>query len=411
MMNSCRILICCLVLWCPFVLPIYSSAGEITLTPSIAIQGRYDNNVLFTRIDPFDDYSSIVKPAFRLDSVSERTKLNLGGDVAFINYLDHTDLDTSNQNYYLNVNHSMSERLSTGANIGYVLDTLLDSELEQSGRVFDREDRERYHAGGDMNFRLSQKTGVSARYNFARIDYEKNISPDRNETRSDRNEHAVRVSYRRFFNEGLDSVTVQPAYRYLVVFDDFINDTEKQDILVNSYSLNLGWTHKSSEVGTIRIFGGGRYTEELPSGKGSATANEETSNFGFVADLSYAIEDEISSFKIGYSRNINFDAENDLREVDRLYTQYRHYLTERSQAGLRASIYLTRSEDSVDSAEDNDTRFFNLAPWLTYSLTERHVLKLTYRYSVEYDNNVEDNKTVDRGQVTLAVVFKFPKKY
>ena len=398
-MNSNRGMIFIVVIGALIVLPIVASAGDTTLIPSLAIQGRYDNNVLFDRTDVIDDYSSIITPALILNYKSERTELDLGGDVAFINYLDQTDLDTIIQDYYLNLGRSMTERLQTNVSLGYTIDTLLESELEQTGRVFDREDRESFYAGGGMDYQLSQKSAMGFSYNFSRVDYQE-------ETRADRNEHDVAAYYSRFFNEGIDSITVKPSYRHIIIIDE-IAALETRDVKANSYSLNLGWTHRYSETSTLRLFIGGRYTEEAPEGE--ISDNEKTDGLGMVADLSYAIEDERSSFQIGYKRDISYDAENDQREVDQLYTFYKHAITERFNGGLRARVYNTRSESEDNNNED--TILLDISPWLDYSLTEKHSLRLTYRYSLEYDETQTSDKTVDRSQITLAVVFKFPNKF
>jgi hypothetical protein len=384
---------------CNFILtPLNLHAGETTLSPALSLGARYDNNILFRRTDPIDDYSSIVHPSLALNYKTERTDLGLGADIRFINYLDQTAFDNAKQAYKFNVNSQLGERLNGQVNAQYIRDTLLDSELEETGLVYNQEDRERFNAGGGVKYSLSPRTGMGAFYDFRHTDYEE-------ETRADRNEHSVRLTFSRFFNDGLDSLSVSPQYRYIPSpqYEDSNGNTVKGSE-VHNITLNLGWTHKSSEIGTIRFFLGGRYTEERPDeGDG-----EKRDSSGVVADISYTITDEVSNFRIGYRRDINYDADNDLREVDRFYAYYNYSLTERSKAGVDTNIYLTRSENQ-NSAEEN-TRYLDIKPKISYSLTERHSLELVYRYSMQYDETEED-ESVDRSQIFLAVVFRFPQKY
>jgi hypothetical protein len=300
-------------------------------------------------------------------------------------------MDTVKQYYYMNGDTQLSERIRVDAEMGYIIDTLLDSELEETGRVFNREERERLHAGAGMDYSLSEKFEIGLDYDFNLTDYEE-------EERADRKTHSVSTYFRRFFNEGIDSLTVLPKYRYIVTTDD---------IEVNSFSLSLGWTHKSSEIGALKLFAGGRYTEESPTSDNTDPDAQKRDTSGFIFDLSYNISDEISSFLIGIRRDINFDADGDLREVNRLYSTYQYSLTERLKSGISANAYLTRSEDEN---VDTDIRYFNIRPRLDYSLTEKHILRLSYRYSLEYDDTKE-NKTVDRSQIELSVIFRFPNKF
>ena len=401
-MKRCLILICSLVLWNVILTPLDVHAGETTLNPALNLGARYDNNVLFDRTIVIDDYSSVVHPSLALNHKTERTDLNLGADVKFVNYLDQTELDNTKQVYEFNVNSQLSERLSGQAKAHYIRDTLLDSELEETGVVYNQEDRERINTLGGINYSLSQKSRLGALYNFTYTDYEER-------TRADRNDHSVGVTYSRFFNEGLDGLSVSPRYRYILLSDykDSDGNTVKGSE-VNNFSLNLGWTHKSSEIGTIRLFLGGRYTEETPVDDGDDTDNEKRDYSGVVADFSYTIKDEISNLRIGYSRDINYDANNDLREMDRLYAYYDYLLTERSRAGIYANIYLTRTENQ--DSDNSDTRYLDIQPKISYSLTELYYLQLAFRYSLQYDDTEKD-KTVDRSQLLLSIVLQFPQKF
>ena len=397
-MNRRQNIIFWLVFWCLQIPPVFSYAGETTLQPNLSVSARYDNNILFDRVDAIEDYSSIIRPSLSLIHKTERNTLNLDADVKFVNYLEETDLDNTKQKYAFSIDSELTERLSSQAGVRYILDTLLDSELEETGITYNQEDRQRINAHGGLNFSLSPKASMGAFYDFAQTDYEES-------TRADRNKHTVWITFSRLFNEGMDSLSVVPKYRHILVSEYVGSDP---DVTIDgkeahNFSLNLGWTHKSSEVGTIRLFLGGQYTEEIPDNGGDKRETE-----GVVADLSYTIKDEISNLRMGYRRDISYDADNDLREVDRLYVLFDYSLTERSQAGIYVNGYLTRTENQ--NSADNDTRFLDIQTKIAYSLTERHSMELIYRFSQEYDDAQED-KTVGRSQILLAVVLRFPTKF
>ncbi|NNG01198.1 MAG: outer membrane beta-barrel protein [Desulfobacteraceae bacterium] len=377
----------CLVL-CSIILlpPLCSTAQTWTLLPTLSLSGQYDDNVFFVAEDEDedDDYASIVQPSVTLGYQSELTRLSAVGDVTFLNYLEETDLDTTKYRFRLNGDTRLTERFIVNADFRYIRDTLLDSELEETGRVFDSEDRDRYNAGGGMQFNLTELSSFGASYDYSHTDYDE-------EGREDRDFHTVGAFYRRSFNEGRDSLSIRPAYR----FRD--SDTVETD----NYMLRLGWSHQSSEIGRLTVLAGGRYTEEWRSGQ------DKIDNSGFVAEVDYEKEGLISSFRLGYRRDINYDANDRLREIDHISARFNYKLTERLRFGLDGNLYFTRRERDTD---DQDTRFFSIRPLLAYYFTENHSLQLSYKYSQEFDESRTGDETADRNQAMLTLVFRFPQE-
>lgn len=372
-----------LLLLCVFlVLPSDSDGRDLTLNSTLAVSGRYDDNVLFARSDVIDDYMSIINPVLSLDYLSEQTKLQLGADVRFINYLDQTDLDTIIQKYFFDSISDISERVNLETKLEYIKDTLLDSELEETGRLFNREDRRQYVADGKLRFKFTQLSSVDTKYKFSRTDYEEDF-------REDRDLHIAGVNYRRLFNEGLDSLVIGPQYQL-----NYSNSYES-----DTYSLNIGWRHKSSEIGIFNFLVGGRHTIEE-----SRQTSKERDSTGFVANINYNLKSEISEVDIGYRRNINYDADDDLREIDRVYAKLGYRITERMRYYLNASYYQTRLEETDNG---NRTRYVDILSWVKYRLTETYALNLSYRYSQGYDESEEDSD-VRRNQVQLSLVLWLP---
>lgn len=374
-----------LLLLCVFLaMPSDSDGRDLTLNSTLAVSGRYDDNVLFSRIDVIDDYMSIINPMLSLDYLSEQTKLQLGADVSFINYLDQTDLNTIIQKYFFESITDISERVNLETKLDYIKDTLLDSELEETGRLYNREDRSQYIADGKLRFKLTQLSSVDTKYKFSRTDYEEDF-------REDHDLHIAGVNYRRLFNEGLDSLVIGPQYQL-----NYSNSYES-----DTYSLNIGWRHKSSEIGTFNFLAGGRYTLEE-----SRKTSKEKDSTGFVADIYYNLKSEISEVDIGYRRNINYDAEDDLREIDHVYAKLGYQITERIRYYLNANYYQTNLEQAEN---DNRTRYLDILSWVSFHLTETFALDLSYRYSQGYDDSEKD-RNVRRNQVKLSLVLWLPQK-
>jgi hypothetical protein len=385
-------------------LPSNSACSEISLNPALGIAGLYDDNVVFTETDPEADFASVINPSLSFVYPTEQTSMTVSGDVQFVNYLEQTEYDTTKQQYILDLDSRITERLRFNAGLEYILDTLLDSELDETGRVIkaEQEERERFNAKAGTLYGLSTKSNVGLDYEFSMIDYEEGF-------RADRTEHSVGGSYSLIFNDGLDRITLQPKYsRKESTKESTKGSPEKNgyDTEVDSYMLYIGWTRQSSEVGTIKLFGGARYTEETRIPEDESKEIEETDNTGFVADLSYTLRDEISLIRIGYRRDNGYDANNDLRELDRISGRYEWALTERLKANVEARFFASRSEGE----SGNDSRFFDATTWFDFQLTENHSLTLTYRYSQE-SNEAETEGSIRRNQVYLALTLQFPKKF
>lgn len=362
------------------LLPSPVEGRQLTLKTSLGVTGRYDDNVEFSRTEQIEDYSSIIEPNFVLDYQTERTRTQLGGKVGFFNYLEESEYDTVKHNYFLGHKTQLNERLSGRINFSYTKDTLLDSELEETGRVFNREDRNRYFAGGGLDFALSQVNIIGADYDFSDTDYEEDIRVDRKINR-------FSFYYQRKFNNGLDSLTIQPEYKF--------RDTE--EVEADYYALLAGWSHASSEVGKIRLFLGWRYIEEYRTGQDAIDKS------GLYANAMYEKKGEIDFFRIGAESDFKYDANDELIEVYRIYFTWNTKFSERILFNISSSFYWTGGTGE----NDEDTRFLNAAPSLAYKITEMHLLKIIYRYSYEYDN-VQSDKTVDRNQILLMVDFNWP---
>ncbi len=374
------ILLSCVLL----LLPLDSEGRDLTLNTNLSLAGRYDDNVLFSRTEPIDDYSSIVRPELNLDYQTEQTKLNIGADVQFLNYLDQTELNTIKQDYSFDSDTRISERLNFSSQFEYIKDTLLDSELEETGRVFNTENRNRYVAGVGFRSKITQLSTVGMTYKFYQTDYEEDY-------REDRKTHVVGVYYEQLLNQGRDAFKVNPGY------DSSDSETTESD----SYSLNVGWTHRSSEIGTFNFIIGGYYTEE------SRLDSEKTDTSGLNADINYEIEKEISSYRLGYSRKSMYDANDDLVEVDHLYVQVGYKLSYLLRLNISGNYYVTKSKlEGVDQK----TSYFDVRPRFDYYLTERHSLGLSYLHSKGRDNSEED-ETVSRNQVELTLTLRFPNKF
>jgi hypothetical protein len=339
-----------LVVLCLVTLPLSALAETWNLLPRLSISGIYDDNITFSPNDEVDDYFTSIHPSIALGYRSEVSRFDGLADVNIKNYAQEKDLNTVNFLGRLNGNTRISERFSINGNLRYIKDTLLDSELEETGIVNTIEDRQRFDAAAGMQFDATTLSSVGLRYNYSRFEYEEDL-------RVDRDIHSVSAFYRRNFNDGRDSLELRPSYSF--------RDSDEAD--ANSYLLQIGWKHRSTELGTLEVLAGGRYTEEKKPGQ------DQFDNSGFAAEIYYDKEWQVSALHLGFERDLRYDANDQLREVDHFSVVYEHKLTERLEFSLLGNLYFTRLE--LENGDDN-SQYFNILPRLAYKFTERHFVRL-----------------------------------
>jgi len=384
-----------IVFFCQFLIisflsvPFIAVAKDVTVTPSVTLAGAYDDNVTFTRTDEISDYLGIFSPALTLDYASELFKMSGSGRVDFLRYAQENDLNYERQFYKLNGDYRFAERWKFTGDFAYTKDTTLDSELEETGIVYEREDRERFNAGAGFSYKISELSNMGAKYAYSNTDYDE-------EGLEDYDYNSISLSYNRLFNDGIDTFTVAPGYTR--------GSSDVSD--VDGYRLNFGWTHLPSETYRLRIILGVRYTEQ-----DYKDDRDDTSNWGGLADINLQKKGELYSVLIGFASDAYYRPDaNDLSQVYKIYCNLTRRITERFSTGVNSRLSLAQPDDPA-AQNDEDIWYFVVTPSLTYRLTEKHFLKLSYSYQQEYDKNIEDDRRRERNRVWLSLNFRFPKKW
>ena len=107
-----------LVLSIPF-LSMTAGAADVKLTPKLAVDGGYDDNILFTPDDEVASSIITVSPGLEVDYQTLLSSLSLSADLDILSYLDESDLDRTNQYYRLSGDHRIKERWTTSANFKF----------------------------------------------------------------------------------------------------------------------------------------------------------------------------------------------------------------------------------------------------------------------------------------------------
>jgi opacity protein-like surface antigen len=361
-------------------------AADVTVTPSLGLRGEYNDNIDFSRVNKQDDYIGTVSPALSLNVATPRFTFGATAGVDVIRYNENTENDYERQNYGLNMGYQLFERMSVNVRGSYIADTTLDTELQETGIVERRVERDFYSAGGGVSFQLTEVSDLALGYTFAKTEYDL-------EDFEESDSHSASLAYSHAFNNRRDVFTFRPYYRN--------TDSDEEDL--DTYGLTLGIAHTFSETLQGNISGGPRYTEtEYISGR-------TDDDWGWTAEVNLTKTWQIASAQIGYSRDISYTAEGDTVEVDRFTLTVSKMLTSKLSSEIAGSLYFSKSTGR--EAEETDTRYYTVTPSLNYSFTDQISLNLAYSYSNVYDKTVTDNREGDRHIVWLALNFNFPQKW
>ena len=385
-----------------------AEAGDVTLVPSLAVRGEYDDNVLFTRVQEESDYVLSVTPGLAVDYRTERGNANIGAAVDVLRYAQNSGLDRTNQRYRVSGAYAVTELVEARGNISYVDDTTLDSQLQETGIVTLRQQRESFSTGAGMTYRISGLSDFGFDASYRRVEYD---GPS-----LDFDDYRASFQYNRLLANGKTVFTVQPYY------DHYRSDASR----VDNYGLSFGLVHSFSETLSLKAFLGVRYTEVeyrfivqeivfdplllpfFPFRPVFREVEETDSNWNGVADVSITKRGENRSFTVGYNHDLGYSSAGDPLELYRLYGSLSQAVTARLNLRLSAGAYRSKSEGRISRT---DSKYFDFASTLSYRLTERHSLQAGYRYAVTWDDRLEGDDKAERNIAWVGINMVFPQKW
>jgi hypothetical protein len=366
------------------LIPMAVFAADSTVTPKISVGAGFDDNIFFSSQDKVDSSVLTVSPGIDLDYRTLLSSLKLTADLDFVNYLDESDLNRTNQYYRLSGDHRIKERWTTSGNLNFYRDTTLNTYLQETGRAFDRIERDFLEAGGRVRYDLTLLSGVIAEYRFQTAKYD-------SDRYSDWDQHRADLYYSQQLKNQVDTISVGPSFYHRS--NDF-ND-------VDSFALNVGWARDWSTITRSNASIGARYTNV------KRDDGTEDDNWGVRANIDITALGLVSRTTFRYFHELRTTVEGDDVNVDNFHLIYRRSITERFGAGLEGRLVF--SYKLLDRQTDiNDERYYWLEPNLYYQLTRHFDLSLRYRYQ----NNVEfrDNGDItrERNLIWLQLSYALP---
>jgi hypothetical protein len=377
-------MLCMTLTFCTFFVTgeIYA---ETNISPSLGLMQEYNDNIFFTRENKVDDSITRVIPAIRLNYATEL--LNLSGLALWDSYFywDNNDLNYTIQNYVLDGKYRLTERWDISGNAGYLKDTTLDSELEDTGVVGIRQDRERIDAGAETTYAVSERSSLGLGYDYRKINYQRPSSVDNELNR-------FRLTYNRRLANQIDVFSLFPEFTY--------GTSDQWDAY--NYTLNFRWTHQFDPTlrSSFRI--GPRFTQIDYKDE-----RDDKNNWGGVLEAWIEKRGEVTVGRLNLSNRLQTRSNGEIVIVSRLLGDLDHRLTERLGIGFNGGLYYTRPIKELEPKE-GDTWYYLLQPSLFYRLTENYLLRLLYSFDQEIQPDF-DNQRRNRQRIWLRLDFDFPR--
>ncbi|SEM42832.1 uncharacterized protein, PEP-CTERM system associated [Syntrophus gentianae] len=379
------------LLLCPLFLSL-SQAAEITLTPSVGLRTEYDDNIDFDHNNiKRDDFIFTVSPGLRLDYKTERTYLGATAKVNVLRYADYSDEDTVNQYYGVNASHKLTEKFAIRANAGYNRDTTQDTYLDESGIVTKKSTVHRYSGGAGLSYSLNEVSDLALNYSHSATDYTNQYDED---TTND----SVSLTYSHAFLDRRFILSVSPYY------GRYDSDTST----VDNYGLSLGMSHRFWETLVVNAMVGARYSDTQYHLSKYHLQDSTDTNWNWTANISATKSWETASATVGYTRDLYYNSDGEPVNVDRFSASASRKFTDKFGANVSGTLYFTKSDNSDNRANEEDSRYYSVSPSLYYTFTKDHRLDVGYTYANDYDKTLDRYETIERNRFWILLTFNFP---
>jgi hypothetical protein len=374
-----------------------SHAAEWKIDPRVELRAGYNDNIRLTTDDELSS-PEIDLGAGTLFSYETPTS-GVSGDLNLEarRYTDENDLNDEIGRLRFASFHKM-ERSRLGFNVDVVKDTTLDSQLEETGVVFQRVDRWRYSLNPTWNYSLGERTSMELGYTYTDVNYDNNNDSNF----SDYTTNGGQVSLSRILSpRATGSITAS------------YTQTKNDNDIESTYTgLQAGADYRFSETLTGSVFAGIRRSEIKATRNTFIQVLDENNNIILVPVSSGTQDDDFGYTFSGTLRkdflrgNTSLSATRDIRstisgiplQVDRVRWDNLYRFTEILSGELRLSYYQSEAANGVGTQDRN---YYEIEPRFNWRLREFWTLSGSYRYRKQTFDATNDDAVQNAAYLTL----------
>jgi hypothetical protein len=377
-------------------------AAETRVTPSIAVQGRYDDNIFFESTDTREDYILTVTPGLTLSQATEQLNAGLRLSFPIIRYNRYDELDATDQTYAGNLGYYWSPRFSSSLTARYDVDSQPGRDIIETGLVIGDTTRRRLSAGLSGEYLLSEATSAGLGYTYSEEKY-------KSDRFTDIESHNLYLTVTRDMQKILSNTHARvtlAAGRY-----EFTGST------VDNYSAMVGAVRRLTELYSLSADIGARYTRSEfetqtvqlvgPDTFRVVTARATDDSVGTVGRAALTYQGEATRASLSFFRDIaTSGGRAGTVERTAVVLDLGKRFTYKLWGHFSAGYYLNESKGRQLALQDIDQETWRFSPYLRYYHTRHLTLDLSYSHAT-IDNRVADTRA-DRNLVLLRVSYAHP---
>lgn len=353
---------------------------DFRVSADVMLQEEYEDNVAFSSTAQESSWVTTLAPGVRARYGSEHASATAAARWEARAYSTDGDLNTVNQLYDVGLERRR-ERVTMGASAGLIFDTTLDSELQQTGIVLDRDQRLSGRVGADLGFAVSELTQTTWRYRYTNTKYD---AP----TLVDYFDHWIRWETVRVLSEGGQSVGV--------LLNGMFVDADRT-YRSQEWSASASYTHPLSEQDRADLTAGIRWTRA----ETGLPLEAVSTDIGLVGEASLTRRWESVTVSLALSKRTNPSGSGRLIDTTRLALHGAYALTDHATATLRADWY--RNTDVVSFGASQDSTFVSVESGISWQMTERVTAAAAYTH----EHQRYPAGRVDANRVLVRLVYKW----
>jgi hypothetical protein len=369
-----------------------ATAQDWSLETNLAQRGTYNSNLLLNPTHKIDAFGSVSIPEFTLQRDSPTSRISLGGQFKFHEYINRSELNSDSQLINLTLSRDLSERSTFSLHGDFDRDTTLTSDVDITGRFLTKPVRVvTWGAAPTWSYQLSPVDTLTWDGSYLLTNYD-------SIEKTDYQYYGTDLSYEHQLSE-VAAITGSVSY-FRYVPDDLLNT--RQDI----YGALIGYRYTPNERFEVSGSAGADYNVTHQDDVGFDTGDSTDVGYRVKFDLTYALNDQT---KGGVSLSHDVQPSGNAR----LETQNRGLLTldyrfgEETTFSLKAN-YIDNQDyfASGTNGSRNLTRYFSIGPLLSWNISDALTLQASYQLRHKFfDGN---NRSATDNAAFLSIQYALP---
>lgn len=385
-------------------LPGMSYAATFEYTPTVSLEGSYNDNFRLETTDPDRVFSTVLGGALGLRRITDTVAMEGIIGLDFVNYFGDTERlkDENNQSVAFNL-AKKGERF--GAKLGFIYrrDTLLrptksgsgpsDIAIEEDQSVdeglFTRNiRRNRIDVRPSLNYKLTELTGLQLTYRHENTFHDDPGDPN------DPTAQEI-ADYIRHTLQGRVETSITEKDKLLGLLMASRYDSDDAGRIFDNYEVQVGVSHDFDETANLTFTLGGRRTDLEEN-------SESQQDNGFVFRLTGKKLTGLTKFNGILERKVSPSGSGDLVRTDAFTFNITRNLSELLLFTLRSRIF--ENESLRTEKSKGNRRSLSIEPTLTWTLAENWALETSYRYRRE--KRVETPDSADSNSVFIILNYR-----